>query len=213
MNSEVKILVCDDEPHIVHVVSSKLRNAGFEVITAVDGEEAFAVAQQEQPQLIITDYQMPFLSGLELCTKLRSTDGLSDVPVIMRTLGTMIQSGVSMLEGVQLTKNVCKSLSYQRMWDEVNQRVEAGRQISDALASNQQIPRSVLKMLDAGERSGKLGEVMNRVAGFCEEELDSSLKQMTSMIEPAIVTFLGIVVGGLVLAMLLPIFTISKAIH
>ena len=85
MNSEVKILVCDDEPHIVHVVSSKLRNAGFEVITAVDGEEAFAVAQQEQPQLIITDYQMPFLSGLELCTKLLSTDGLSDVPVIMLT--------------------------------------------------------------------------------------------------------------------------------
>ncbi len=85
MNSEVKILVCDDEPHIVHVVSSKLRNAGFEVITAVDGEEAFAVAQQEHPQLIITDYQMPFLSGLELCTKLRGTDGLSDVPVIMLT--------------------------------------------------------------------------------------------------------------------------------
>jgi len=131
----------------------------------------------------------------------------------MRTLGTMIQSGVSMLESVQLTKNVCKSLAYKQMWDDVNQRVEAGRQISDALATNQNIPRSVLKMLDAGERSGKLGDVMNRVAGFCEEELNASLKQMTSMIEPAIVTFLGIVVGGLVLAMLLPIFTISKAIH
>jgi len=85
MDSQVKILVCDDEPHIVHVVSSKLRNAGFEVVSAVDGEEAFAVAQQEKPQLIITDYQMPFLSGLELCTKLRGTDGLSEVPVIMLT--------------------------------------------------------------------------------------------------------------------------------
>lgn len=131
----------------------------------------------------------------------------------MRTLGTMIQSGVSMLDGVKLTKNVCNSLSYRQMWDDVNQRVEAGLQISDALANNRNIPRAILKMLDAGERSGKLGEVMSRVAGFCEEELNDSLKKMTAMIEPAIVTFLGIVVGGLVLAMLLPIFTISKAIH
>lgn len=131
----------------------------------------------------------------------------------LRTLGTMIQAGVSMLEGVRLTQNVCSSHTYKKMWGDVNERVEAGRQISDALASNKHIPRSILKMLDAGERSGRLGTVMGRVAGFCEAELNAGLKAMTSMIEPAIVTFLGIVVGGLVLAMLLPIFTISKAIH
>src|SRR5690606_5270008 len=82
----------------------------------------------------------------------------------LRTLGTMLQSGVSMLESVRLTQNVCGSLCYERMWIEVNERIEAGRQISDALASNRHIPRSVLKMLGAGERSGKLGTVMNRVA-------------------------------------------------
>ncbi len=131
----------------------------------------------------------------------------------LRTLGTMLQSGVSMLESVRLTQNVCGSLCYERMWIEVNERIEAGRQISDALASNRYIPRSVLKMLGAGERSGKLGTVMNRVATFCEDELNTSLKTLTSMIEPAIVAFLGVVVGGLVLAMLLPIFTISKAMH
>lgn len=131
----------------------------------------------------------------------------------LRTLGTMIQSGVSMLEGVKLTTKVCNSIQYEQLWKNVNERVEAGRQISEALEQNKHIPRSVLKMLGAGERSGQLGAVMARVATFCEEELNTSLKAITAMIEPAIVTFLGVVVGGLVLAMLLPIFTISKAIH
>lgn len=131
----------------------------------------------------------------------------------LRTLGTMLQSGVTMLEGVRLTTNVCESYQYVKLWKQVNERVEAGRQISEALEMNKQIPKSVLKMLGAGERSGQLGAVMGRVASFCEEELNTSLKTITSMIEPAIVAFLGVVVGGLVLAMLLPIFTISKAIH
>lgn len=131
----------------------------------------------------------------------------------LRTLGTMIQSGVSMLDGVRLTTNVCDSIQYQQMWKDVNERVEAGRQISEALEQNKQIPRSVLKMLGAGERGGQLGAVMGRVATFCEDELNTTLKAVTALIEPAIVAFLGVVVGGLVLAMLLPIFTISKAMH
>ncbi|HPF39437.1 MAG TPA: type II secretion system F family protein [Phycisphaerae bacterium] len=131
----------------------------------------------------------------------------------LRTLGTMIQSGVSMLEGVRLTTKVCDSIQYENLWKNVNERIEAGRQISEALEQNKHIPRSILKMLGAGERSGQLGTVMGRVATFCEDELNQSIKTITSMIEPAIVAFLGVVVGGLVLAMLLPIFTISKAMH
>jgi two-component system, OmpR family, alkaline phosphatase synthesis response regulator PhoP len=79
------ILVCDDEPHILHVVSTKLRNAGFEVITAADGEEAFNLAAERTPALIITDYQMPMLSGLELCAKLRGEPGTRETPVVMLT--------------------------------------------------------------------------------------------------------------------------------
>ena len=69
-----KILVADDEAHILHVVSMKLRNAGFEVITAVDGEEALELCTAEKPDLLITDYQMPLMTGLELCTLLRGQD-------------------------------------------------------------------------------------------------------------------------------------------
>lgn len=80
-----KILVVDDESHIVNVVSLKLRNAGFEVVTAADGEEGLEVALQESPDLVITDYQMPFMSGIELCEKLKSTPATAHVPALMLT--------------------------------------------------------------------------------------------------------------------------------
>ncbi|MFQ5411960.1 MAG: response regulator [Phycisphaerae bacterium] len=80
-----RILVCDDEPHILHVVATKLRNGGFDVLSAADGEEAFQIALKEKPDLLITDYQMPFLSGLELCAKLRLDPSTQAIPVIMLT--------------------------------------------------------------------------------------------------------------------------------
>ncbi len=77
------ILVADDESHILSVVSLKLRNAGFRVLTAQDGEEALEMALHEKPDLLITDYQMPLLSGLELCQRLRQQK--ASVPTIMLT--------------------------------------------------------------------------------------------------------------------------------
>jgi two-component system, OmpR family, alkaline phosphatase synthesis response regulator PhoP len=80
-----KILVVDDEAHILHVVSMKLRNAGYEVITAEDGEEALESALANKPDLVITDYQMPFLSGLELCMKLKQHEATRATPALMLT--------------------------------------------------------------------------------------------------------------------------------
>jgi two-component system alkaline phosphatase synthesis response regulator PhoP len=84
-NGTKKIMVVDDESHILHVVSLKLRNAGFEVVTAADGEEAFDVAMNEKPDLVITDFQMPFMTGLELCIKLKDTPLTSKTPALMLT--------------------------------------------------------------------------------------------------------------------------------
>jgi len=83
--SEKTILVADDESHILHVVSLKLRNAGFNVITARDGQEALEMAQQKHPDLLITDYHMPQLSGLELCQRLKQDQQTRDIPAIMLT--------------------------------------------------------------------------------------------------------------------------------
>ena len=83
--SEKTILVADDESHILNVVSLKLRNAGFKVLTARDGQEALEMAQQQHPDLLITDYHMPQLSGLELCRRLKQDASLPQIPVIMLT--------------------------------------------------------------------------------------------------------------------------------
>ena len=83
--SERTILVADDESHILHVVSLKLKNAGYRVLTARDGQEALELAQQEKPHLLITDYHMPQLSGIELCRKLKQDPATSNIPAIMLT--------------------------------------------------------------------------------------------------------------------------------
>jgi DNA-binding response OmpR family regulator len=83
--SEKTILVADDETHILNVVSLKLRNAGFRVLTAHDGQEALDVALAERPDLLITDYQMPQLSGLELCRRLKQDATTRAMPKIMLT--------------------------------------------------------------------------------------------------------------------------------
>jgi len=83
--SERTILVADDESHILHVVSLKLKNAGYRVLTARDGQEALEMAQQEKPDLLITDYHMPQLSGIELCRKLKQDPATSNIPAIMLT--------------------------------------------------------------------------------------------------------------------------------
>ena len=79
------ILVADDESHILHVVSLKLRNAGFRVLTASDGQEALDVALAERPDLLITDYHMPQLSGLELCRRLKQDAKTEAIKKIMLT--------------------------------------------------------------------------------------------------------------------------------
>lgn len=78
-------LVVDDEPHIVHVVALKLRNAGLEVITAADGEQAYEIACKERPDIVITDLQMPYMTGLELCEKLRANPDTRDTPALLLT--------------------------------------------------------------------------------------------------------------------------------
>ena len=78
-------LVVDDEQHIVHVVALKLRNAGFEVVTASDGEQAYEIASKTPPDIVITDLQMPYMTGLELCQKLRENPLTCNVPALMLT--------------------------------------------------------------------------------------------------------------------------------
>ncbi len=80
-----KVLIADDEVHIIHVVAIKLRNNGYEVICASNGAEAYELACSEEPDIVITDYQMPFMTGIDLVQKLRKNDQTRHLPVILLT--------------------------------------------------------------------------------------------------------------------------------
>lgn len=131
----------------------------------------------------------------------------------MRTLGTMISGGVSVLDAVELTQSAAGNLTYERLWQRVGEELQHGRQISDVLAESPLVPSPMTQMVRAGERSGKLGPVLERIAAHAATELAISIKAATAMIEPVIITVLGAVVGGLVIALLLPIFTLSRTMH
>jgi two-component system, OmpR family, alkaline phosphatase synthesis response regulator PhoP len=83
--SEKKALIVDDEIHILQVIAIKLRNNGFEVITANDGQKALEVALEQKPDVIVTDYQMPIMDGLGMIENLRKQEETSHIPVIMLT--------------------------------------------------------------------------------------------------------------------------------
>ncbi|MFP4139636.1 MAG: response regulator [Planctomycetota bacterium] len=115
-----KILVADDEAHILHVVSMKLRNAGFDVITAVDGEEALELCRSEQPDLLITDNQMPYLTGLEVCKELQKSDETKNIRAIMLTArGFDIEP--EEMEGAEIEAVLAKPFSPREVLQRVNQ--------------------------------------------------------------------------------------------
>jgi len=80
-----KVLIADDEIHIIHVVAIKLRNNGYEVVSANNGAEAYDVACAEHPDIVVTDYQMPLMTGVEMIEKLRANEATREIPVILLT--------------------------------------------------------------------------------------------------------------------------------
>jgi two-component system phosphate regulon response regulator PhoB len=116
MTSCKTILVCDDEAHIRRMVALRLREAGFTVIEARDGEEALAAARRARPDLVITDYQMPLLSGLELCKALRLMEQTADVPALMVTARGYILSRED-LEATNIREIVSKPFGVRQLVD------------------------------------------------------------------------------------------------
>ena len=113
-----KVLVADDEVHIVQVVAMKLRNNGFDVITAADGAEAYKLCCEEKPDIIITDYQMPQMTGIELVEKIRSNPEVEHIPVIILTArGFVIED--EQKEGLNIAECFSKPFSPKELLSHV----------------------------------------------------------------------------------------------
>jgi type IV pilus assembly protein PilC len=127
-----------------------------------------------------------------------------------RTMATLLSSGVNLLDIIAICRGVTSNYYYDLLWTSMEIGVRDGKQLSEAVFACSYIPKNVASMINSGERSGRLAEVMERIASFSEEELDTAVKQVTAYIEPIMIMFMGVVVGGVAMALLLPIFSMSK---
>ena len=127
-----------------------------------------------------------------------------------RTMATLLASGVNLLDIIDIARGVTNNMYYDDMWLRMKQDVRDGKQISDTIYDTPFIPRNIASMISSGERSGRMAEIMERIAAFAEEELDAAVKQVTSFIEPVMIVFMGLVVGSVAIALLLPIFSMGK---
>jgi len=129
----------------------------------------------------------------------------------VRTLGTMVASGVSVLDALRLTGEVAGNWYYEQAWLRVLDQVTQGQRISESLRPERDLfPPTLIQMIDAGEETGKLDVVLNKVSTFYDREVETSLKATTSMIEPLMICAMGVVVGGIALGLLMPIFQLSR---
>lgn len=130
-----------------------------------------------------------------------------------RTLASLIRSGVPILEVLNIVANTCGNVIMEKAIRVASGDIERGDGISTALAKHPIFPTMVIRMLTAGEQTGKIDSMLERVADFLDEEIDTTLSGLTSLIEPLLIVFLGVVVGGIVICMFMPIFKISEIIN
>ena len=129
-----------------------------------------------------------------------------------RTLSILTSAGVNLVDAVSILRGSTASPSQHDLWDGVEASIRDGRSFASSLEESSLVPPSVAAMVAAGERSGRLSEVLETTADATEEDLDAIVKRATSLIEPAMIVTLGLVVGFIALAMLLPIFGMSQVV-
>ena len=129
------------------------------------------------------------------------------------TMATLLSAGVPLLDVVRILKDVTNNLCYSAMWKLVEERVSHGGELAPTFREFQFVPRNVAAIIAAGEKSGRLPEVLESAAQVAEEDLDVSIKSATSMVEPILIVVIGVVVGGIASAMLMPIFNMSNMIR
>jgi type IV pilus assembly protein PilC len=128
-----------------------------------------------------------------------------------RTLGTLISSGVPILDGLSITARTSGNAVLERALMQVRRSIEEGRTIVDPLRESGVFPNMVTQMIGVGEATGAMDNMLQKIADFYEEEVDAATKDMLALMEPLLITFLGVAVGGIVISLYMPLFSmISK---
>ena len=129
-----------------------------------------------------------------------------------RTMGTMLSSGVAILEALDIVAKTSGNKSVEQAIYTVRSGIAEGRTMADPLAESGVFPAMVCQMISVGESTGALDAMLEKIADFYEEEVDQAVDNLTSLIEPFMLVFLGVVIGTLVVAMYMPIFKMAGAL-
>ena len=136
----------------------------------------------------------------------------SSVSRFTRTLGTLISSGVSILDGLEITAKTAGNRVVQDAILESRASIAGGETIAGPLRKSGVFPPMVISMIAVGEQTGGLDEMLSKIADFYDDEVDAAVGNLLAMLEPLMIVFLGVVVGGMIVAMYLPIFDIMDAV-
>ena len=129
-----------------------------------------------------------------------------------RTLGTLVSSGVSILDGLEITARTAGNRVLHDAIMESRNSIAGGETISEPLKKSGVFPPMVVSMINVGEQTGGLDEMLTKIADFYDEEVDSAVEALLAAMEPIMIVFLGVVVGGMIIAMYLPIFDMMNAV-
>jgi type IV pilus assembly protein PilC len=130
-----------------------------------------------------------------------------------RTLASLVRSGVPILEVLQIVSQTVGNVVMENAVKKAASDIERGESLSAALAKHPVFPGMIVRMLSAGEQTGKIDEMLESIADFLDEEIETTLSGLTSLIEPILILFLGVVVGGIVICMFLPIFKLPEIVN
>jgi type IV pilus assembly protein PilC len=125
-----------------------------------------------------------------------------------RTLGTLISSGVPILEGLDITAKTAGNAVVERALRKVRRSLEEGKSLTEPLKDSEVFPGMVTQMIAVGEQTGAMDAMLQKIADFYEEEVDAAVKDLLTALEPIMIVFLGLVVGGVVISMYLPLFSL-----
>jgi len=137
----------------------------------------------------------------------------SAVSRFTRTLGTLISSGVSILDGLEITARTAGNMVIHNAVMESRASIAGGETIAQPLAKSKVFPPMVISMIAVGEQTGGMDEMLSKIADFYDDEVDAAVSTLLSLMEPIMIVVLGVVVGGMVVAMYLPIFDMVNAVQ
>jgi len=133
----------------------------------------------------------------------------------MRIMATMLNTGVNLLDAIKVVQSSCENYYFQRLWAVTDEKIRDGYQLSESMLispGSELIAPGIIQMLRAGEKSGKLGKVCDKISVFYEKKLQASIKSVTALVEPLMITILGAIIGTIAIALLLPVFRISSVV-